>query len=350
MSMLEIAMVITALIKLSGAGYLIRVYRKTRRKSSLMFATALVMYSLHTFSDLLGNYFLNQISIALTSALIFSSIYYLRSEEESLASRSVHILMSFTPIIVTLYTWLLYKIKIDFELWGITAVNWGVSGFFILLSGILALELRKTFSKDILWLALPLIAIGAHEMDYPFLRPVQWFTPIGFLLAAALVVLLVYGIVVVFGSEVYFKEEHAKRPIQLNLSPGSVVMTTQEFNKVMPSLKEFPTLAFVRNLKPPENWYSYFITRIQEDENTLNPTNLPRMLELSRKYLQSVKNGIVVIDSLEYLSLYNGFENTLKYLALIRDYALINGGTLIIVTDRKIWNEREWAQLMSLFS
>ncbi|CAB50438.1 DUF835 domain-containing protein [Pyrococcus abyssi] len=351
MDMLEIAMVITTLIKLATSGYLLRIYFRTRRRSSLIFSVALLVYSLVTLSDLIGNYFLNQISLALTSVFMFGAIYYFGIEEERLmGSKVVYVSISLTPIVVTLYTWLLQKTMVEFGIWGIVAINWGVSGFFILLSGLLALELRRTFKSDVFWLALPLMAIGAHEMDYPFLRPIQWFAPIGFLLAATFVVLLAYGIVKVFGSETYFHGRSVKRPTQINLSPGSIVMGSQEFNRIVQNLKDFPVLAFVRNIKPLDGWYSYFVTRAREDGNVLSPTNLPRMLELSKKYFQSVENGIVVIDCLEYFSIYNGFENTLKYLAMLRDYAVLHNGTLIIVTDRMLWNDKEWSLLMNMFS
>ncbi|BAA29602.1 DUF835 domain-containing protein [Pyrococcus horikoshii] len=347
---LGFAMIITIGIKLTGSAFLGRVYYRTRRKSSVVLSLALALYALNTLSDLLKNYFLNQLFLALSSACFFMALYYLEAEEEkAVPSKTLYLTLSLTPLLITIYVWLLERVIPTSETWSIVGVSWGISGFFILASGVSILKLRDIFGNRILWLSASLIAIGAHEMDYPFLRPIKWFAPIGFLLAATFVVLLVYGIFLVFGSEVYFKRKSPGK-ISIKLKPGSMIMNMEEFKAISPSLQNFPVLAFVRHLKTPETWYSYFVTRARSDGGAVDPMNLPRIIELSRKYFQSVERGVVVIDCLEYLVLYNGFENTAKHLAILRDYATVNNGTLILITSKEAWGEKEWSLLVRMFS
>ncbi|AEC52060.1 hypothetical protein PNA2_1145 [Pyrococcus sp. NA2] len=348
---LEIAMLVTAFIKLLAATFLLRVYFKTNRRSSLIFGLALIFYAINTVSDFFGNYMVNQLSLAIASAMFFAAMYSLGVEEATLSSSKMFQLsVSITPIIITLYTWLLKEHTVTLGEWGIISVNWGISGFFAVLAGVIGLDFRKIFGNKALWLSFSLIAIGGHEMDYPFLRPVAWFAPIGFLMAALFVLALLYGILQVFGSEVYFKKRIVERPTQLQLNPGSTILTMDGFKKIMPALENFPVLAFIRNLKPYKDWYVYFVTRTKGVENAIDPTNLPKILELSKKYFQNVENGIVVIDCPEYLSIYNGFENTVKYLAMLKDYAIINDGTLVIVTSKDAWDAKQWSILTNLLS
>nr|WP_240922809.1 DUF835 domain-containing protein [Thermococcus sp. Bubb.Bath] len=55
-----------------------------------------------------------------------------------------------------------------------------------------------------------------------------------------------------------------------------------------------------------------------------------------------------MIDGIEYLNMYNGFEAIAKFLSTIRDVAYINEGSIIVVTEENTWSEREWKLLMRL--
>ncbi len=59
-------------------------------------------------------------------------------------------------------------------------------------------------------------------------------------------------------------------------------------------------------------------------------------------------NGVVILNALEYLIMYNGFSPTLKLLAKLRDFAQLHGGTLVIVTEREAFEDREWNLLKRL--
>ncbi|MFA4640782.1 DUF835 domain-containing protein [Pyrococcus kukulkanii] len=347
MDVLTIVRIITILVRVAGAFWLIRLYRQVGRKSALVLALGLLAYSLHTLSDLLEITLMNEISIAMPSTLFMLMASVITIEEEGeFPSFFTFALFSLTPLILITYTIVVGKI-FDSKMLTILGVVYGISGFFTFFSGVIIWRLKEIFGRKMLVLSGSLALIGLHQMDYPFLRPIPWFAPIGFTIATVLTLTLLYGIFVVFRSEVYFRRHP---PTMSELKEGSFLVSSDYFNRViMPKLKEFPVLAFVRDIQCSDAWYKYFVTRaVSNYEEDISPTDLPRMLELSKRYLQASKGGVIVIDCPEYLALYNGFEALLKFLATLRDMVIVHNGTLIVITERGVWEDRQWILLTKI--
>lgn len=74
----------------------------------------------------------------------------------------------------------------------IVGIPYGVSAFCVVLSGLFILHASEESFKSAKRAGWMVLLMGLHEMDYPFLRGVDWFAPIGFTLGAILTVLLVY--------------------------------------------------------------------------------------------------------------------------------------------------------------
>ncbi|MDK2869970.1 MAG: hypothetical protein PWP39_1205 [Pyrococcus sp.] len=329
--------IITLAVKWIGALWLLSIYVKTKRRSSLIMALAMIFYGLHTLGDLLALPTFSAIAESLFSTLVGYGVSYFLIEEGKYPRTPV--IFSLIPLLSGLYLVALSLSSPGNVLGGV----YGISGLFIAISGYLLWKTRA--SKKISALALSLLFIGLHQMDYPFLRPIEWFAPIGFAIATILTMTLVIGIVKFFGSEEYFK----KGAIKVEIKSGALLISPSEFKeRYLPTLQDMPVLAFVRNIEAPKSWYSYLISNIEDQKSSIFPTNLPRILEISRRYFSSVKNGIVVIDALEYLTIYNGFEAIAKFLATLRDFAILDNGTVIIITEKKAWKDREWALLTSL--
>ncbi|AFK22980.1 DUF835 domain-containing protein [Pyrococcus sp. ST04] len=120
----------------------------------------------------------------------------------------------------------------------------------------------------------------------------------------------------------------------VNLKPGVMFM-----EKVPSNILEM-ALVFSRNPPREENKERWFwVTKVQRSEQTVEPTNLVKMLTLATRYME--KGGIVVLDCLEYLILENGFDSVLKFLAHLRDYAILYNSTVIIVGSMDSFSERE---------
>ncbi|MFA4639616.1 DUF835 domain-containing protein [Pyrococcus kukulkanii] len=120
---------------------------------------------------------------------------------------------------------------------------------------------------------------------------------------------------------------------RISLKPGVLFM------KEVPDEILKTALVFSRNPGDENNERWFWITKVQKGPRTIEPTNLVKILNLSVKYLE--QGGIVVIDGFEYLVLENGFESILKFLAHLRDYALLYSSSAIVVSDLTNFPERE---------
>ncbi|WP_158295413.1 DUF835 domain-containing protein [Pyrococcus furiosus] len=69
------------------------------------------------------------------------------------------------------------------------------------------------------------------------------------------------------------------------------------------------------------------------------------LVDISQKQAKSGIQGIVVIEGIEYLKMYNEFSAIAKMLATVRDYVISHQGGLIVVVDKKALDEREYALL-----
>lgn len=80
-------------------------------------------------------------------------------------------------------------------------------------------------------------------------------------------------------------------------------------------------------------------------ENSISPREFSRVKKQARSFFESRKPGIVLIEDAGYLLLELGFRKLMDILACIRDYALINGGYLLIAAPEEVFARREWALL-----
>ena len=56
----------------------------------------------------------------------------------------------------------------------------------------------------------------------------------------------------------------------------------------------------------------------------------------------------IVIACPEYLALHNGFNALFKFLNDVRDYAILHGDRVYLITDESSWDPREFALLKRL--
>lgn len=333
--------------KLFTAAYLWHSYQRSRRKSAQIFSVAFLAASLQVLGDFIGIETLNATMVALFASLLFYGSLKLLDEEGLSFTISRGYYVSLTPLILTLY--MLTAERSTSPNWLATVgVAYAVSGLFILLSGFLLLGLRNLYGNSLKYLGILLIVYGAHEMDYPLLRPVDWFAPFGFSLSAILTLLIAYSFVRLAGGEEFLKlPQERSKPLK-EIKPGLALLSPEEYKKLLPAIKDLPILAFTRNPREaPENWTVYTISQI-ERERTVSPTNLPRITEIVNRYLKAGNGGVALIDGIEYIHIYNGFEATAKWLSTLGDIAYVNNGSVIVVTEKETWDEREWNLLMRL--
>ncbi|WP_231855789.1 DUF835 domain-containing protein [Thermococcus peptonophilus] len=78
------------------------------------------------------------------------------------------------------------------------------------------------------------------------------------------------------------------------------------------------------------------------------PRELHRILEGIVEHLKANPNVPIVIACPEYLAIYNGFESFIKFLHIVRDYAILTGGRVYLVTDPMAWDLKQMSLLRRL--
>lgn len=334
--------------KVVASGMLAYVYLKYRRKPALYWSLSWLGASFSILSDMLGNLYLLSLAEAFWAAFLFYGVIELLKENGILAEEFK--IVSIAPIIISIYTIFLGNFGYSSDWFVILGLPYAYSALFVFFSGVLLLYARRKYNSNALYLAVVLSIYGVHKLDYPLLRRVAWFSPIGFTLGAVLTVLSAYIMVRFAFMEEFIKLKFEKPAVELHLKPGIMMITSREYLQVKENLKEVPVLAFVRNLEVPETWKKFFITNATE-QNAISPTNLAKMAEMASRYFREAHEkgfeGVVLIDCPEYLKTYNGFDALVKFLASLKDYATFYEGVLILVMEKNAWGEKELRLLES---
>jgi len=336
-------------VKAVAFGMLAYVYLKYRRKPALCWSLSWLAASFSILSDMLGNPYLLSLTEAFWATFLFCGVIELLNENGILAEEFM--IISIAPVIISIYAIFLGSFGYSTDWFVILGLPYAFSALFIFFSGVLLLYARRTYDSNALYLGVVLSTHGLHELDYPVLRQVAWFAPIGFTLGAVLTFLSAYVMVRFVFTEEFIKFE--KPAVALHLKPGVMIITSQEYPQVKETLREVPVLGFVRNLEVPETWKKFFITNATE-QNAISPTNLGKMAEMASRYFREAHEkgfeGVLLIDCPEYLKTYNGFKAVVKFLASLKDYATLYEGVLILVLEKGAWEEKELHILESLIT
>ncbi|AHF79433.1 DUF835 domain-containing protein [Thermococcus paralvinellae] len=352
---LDIGRGLSLSIKLIAAGYLLYIFYTGNRRSALILALAWLSAAFSIIFDIIGIQDLNSIFEALFASLLFYGILRVSEEETFHPIPSEFYYVASVPLVMTLYLIGMTNLR-DTSEWMISiGVPYGLSGFYIFLAGVLTVSLSRIYHKKARLLAISLMLYGVHEMDYPLLRPVEWFAPFGFILGAFFTFMASYSIIQFVRTERFrelLKKDNDEQKIEVNT--GVLIVDESEYRQIKESIRDFEVLAFLRDISDvPEKWEAYFITNIPgKNMKTISPTNLAKMAELANRYLRATaminQQGVIVIDCLEYLIMYNSFESIVKFLSSLRDFVIIYKGSLIIVTNPSAWSKKEWMLLKRL--
>ncbi len=351
--------VLNIAIKMSVGIYILHVFHhKKSRKSLLIWAFAWFFAAFSILFDIIEIHHLNAIFRALSASLFFFGVLILISEEAFYFQTNILYLLAFAPFLLASYVVAITKTGSISE-WTITiGVSYGISGIYMISSGILMLPFSKVYKQRAKLLAVSFILYGIHIVDYTFLRKVSWFAPMGFLIGTTLTIMIAYSMIKFVRAGQFQKIPEKEKPKMLaeELESGILIIDEKKYKEIREMLQDTNVLLLSRDLSNvPERWDIYFITHITgRNIRAISPTNLARIVELINRYLRHMKEmkqkGIIIIDCLEYLIMYNSFEAVAKFLSSIRDYIMMYEGTLILVTNPSVWSEKEWALLKRLLS
>ncbi len=337
---------------------ILRIYIRNRRRAALIFSFAWFF----DFLAILLNSFesraldeLGYLSLTLFSAfLLYGSVRFLEEEYLKLPRRSIYVLVPM-PTTFMIYMLGVYAYTKD-ALWTATAAaSLGVTGMFVITAGMLLRESVDIYKSAARYLYISMVLFGFHLVPAALFGIHEWYAPIGFSMSTTLIILMVMFMLKLTSSESFMNVrpvEAAETPIE----PGVMIIDTEEYKKIKEKLKDAPVLAFIRDVTDvPKVWRSYFVTSVPFNDrikDTMTPTNLARITEISYRYLQETSKaggrGVVLLDCLEYLLVYNPPDSVMKFLAKLRDFIVVNEGTLILVVDKASLGEKLSAQLRKL--
>ena len=335
--------------KLAGFVFLAYVYWRYQRKPALFWSISWLSAAFSIISDITGNLYILTLSEAFWAAFLFHGVAVLLEEEE-FSSKHLKI-FSVAPVVIATYGIILGLLEYSSDWFVILGLPYASSALFMVLSGILMLSIRRTYNHRALYLGIILLINGIHEMDYPILRLVDWFAPIGFTLGAIFAITSAYIMIIFAFTEEFIKIE--KPPREIPLKPRLMIIPPSEYPNIKEELKDIPVLAFVRDLDTPKTWRKFFVSAAVE-HGSIFPTDLPKITEITIRYFREAREknfeGVALIDCPEYLRTYNGFDAIVKFLASLKDYTILYQAVLILVIDERAWDERELTLLKRLLT
>ncbi len=83
------------------------------------------------------------------------------------------------------------------------------------------------------------------------------------------------------------------------------------------------------------------VDKTVKDPAILNPENIGRIFTAIRDFLDHHENALVIFDSVEMLSFYNGFNFFIKLLYTINDVVWSSGGAVVFLVDPTTFHRRE---------
>ncbi|WP_099209721.1 DUF835 domain-containing protein [Thermococcus henrietii] len=339
--MLIAGQLLSLFAKVAVAAFLLKAYLHSGRRSPIYLAIAWLVSAVVVLMDTLDMETLVAVFYALFSAVLFYGSLLFLIEEGQVSLKRPWI-WALPPIVGTIYSLLLgsgWESRVG--------VSYGISAFYVFLAGVTIASAEADFPTA-RRAGIALALFGLHEMDYPVLRDVQWFAPIGFALGAFLTVLSAYLMAKMVLSERFIGSKPA-----VEVKPGVRLLTRRDYERVVTHLKDYPVLAFLREPNTFPAWTGYMLTAVTGDMR-IHPTNLARMSEIVSRYLREASaqdvTGVVVIDGVEFLVTYNGLQPVLKFLATLRDMALVNRALLLVFIEEGAWNPKELSMLKRIFA
>ncbi|MBO8174554.1 MAG: DUF835 domain-containing protein [Thermococcus sp.] len=353
---LEIFLVLS--LDLLAAILVFRAYLRTKRKSALIFSVAWLSDFLTILSAGFNIYELNSFFIALFGALItYGILVFLEEEKESITLRQMRKAAILPPLFVVYLVLLRWYGGIN-DWTFIVGGSWFIAAVFLIFAGIFMKNLASIYEKSAKHLYYGFTLFGLHLLPYPFFAREQWYAPIGLTASTILIILLTTTMIRLVSSPRFTKLYEIAKETEgkkIDIKPGVLIVNQKEYRELKEKLKDTPALAFLRDISNvPEKWEYFFVTTALKDgaQNAVSPTDLAKITELTYRYLKTAADtntpGIIIIDCLEYLLVYNDLSTVMKFLTKLRDFVLVNKGTLILVAERSALGDKNWALLTKL--
>ncbi|AMQ18209.1 DUF835 domain-containing protein [Thermococcus peptonophilus] len=334
-------------IKLAAGGMLLFFSHQRHRKAAYYWGLSWIIYAYAIIGDLGVHPEIAAVLLGVFSSLVLQGV--LRVKEDVSISQDYIRALSWGPAAIGVYTAILFLSLEKTPETAVMGIVYGASGVFLGIGGLILYRMREFYEQDTAYLGLSLSIYGVYQMLYPiFWRGDLRFWGL-FISLVLTVVTALFMVQLSLGEVFEIKEPETKVEVQ----PGVHIMDPAHFEDFKKQFREYPVLAFVRNIDIPDNWKAYRITNLGGHGN-VSPTNLPRITETVVNYIRSLENSdlkpVVVLEGIEYLKIYNDFRALAKFLTSLRDYVAVSNGTLVLVLEKDAWEEREMKTLERLLT
>ncbi len=200
----------------------------------------------------------------------------------------------------------------------------GDSGVILLITGYIA---YRTFKK--LLLSLSVVPIAVVFLLYKALSG----TLVGLVLMALGAVVFSVATIRVTASGLFKGGETPE-------VSGRGLVIVKDIQFIPDKYRNSPVFLITRRVREyPSHWSVFRILTVPA-ESSVSPTALEKLRHLIVKYLVEARRkgskGLVVIDCIDFLLLYNDRLAVLKFLSDIRDHAVINDGVIYVALDSSI--------------
>ena len=202
----------------------------------------------------------------------------------------------------------------------------GDSGMMLLITAYIA---YVTFKRVIL--PLSLLPIGTVLLFYKVLPG----TPLGFSLMAFGITVFAIATVRVMSLRLF----KGGRVPEVETT-GLVLVEDRTLKSLLEKYRDAPLLLLTRkDGEFPKNWSVFKVSSVSSG-NSIPPTALEKLRHIIVQYLVEAKKsgsrGLVVIDCLDFLLLYNDKLAVLKFLGDVRDHAIVNDGVVFVAVSESI--------------
>ncbi|ALV62625.1 hypothetical protein ADU37_CDS09260 [Thermococcus sp. 2319x1] len=349
---------IVALADLLAFLLIFRIYLKNKRTSALLLSLAWICDLLTVIGYAFQLLPLAGMFILLFSAFFLNGTIELIREENISIEVNYKVLFPLLSLLFAVYS-LFPDYMFQYGLFrGIASlyVSHGLATIVMVTTGYLMKELTYIYGRKAKYLSTLLVLFGLHLLPVPIsiILGSKIYPIIGSTISLVLILGLVFLTIRLTSSEEFLRLKTMEIH-EVEIESGVKILNQEEYKKIKEKLKNVPVLAFVRTLNNiPESWTHYFVTTAtkESDVEAISPMNLERMTELSYKYLKAMEEagsrGIILIDCLEYLIMYNEFTSVMKFLNKLKDFVVSHKGTLILVAEKDAFEDQQWALLTRL--
>lgn len=267
------------------------------------------------FPGVSGIYYFKEASIVLASLLLLWGIYEFLGNFKSAVFWLSIIGLSLSFIVTAFFLELPLK-------YVSTPVFLG-AGFISILTGIVFLKNYPINSFGKYLFSLSLILWGVHKLDYPLLRQIESFAPIGYALAGLLGLLGALGFILIYFEETRLELEKSEKRFRLLAENARDVIfrygIEPEFNLeyISPSVERITGYSLETFYEDDtiENWLIYSEDRKRYKEYYQDPSNFEHPIQVRWRH----RNGSLLTIEQQSVPIFNEENKLIAIEGIIRD-------------------------------